>query len=462
MLATNFFARERRHPPLARLRRRSARQAQGPLPGPIPTAAPGANQRVEHLACSSILRLHGRGRVAFVIPPRTASASPGVLQGMSVTVSDHRAAARRGLPRFLFDYLDGGAQSERTMQSNEARLAELVLRQRVLVDVGEVTTGSTLLGRPVAIPLALAPVGLAGLYARRGECQAARAAHRRNVPFCLSTVGACGLGEVAAASASPIWFQLYMMRDRGLARDLLAAARDAGVTTLLLTVDMPAPGLRYRDHRSGFTGGLPHVASLRRALQALVRPRWAWDVGLFGRPHTLGNVAPALGRRAGVDDFIRWMAANFDPTVTWRDVEALRDAWPGKLVVKGVLDADDALRAAELGADGIVVSNHGGRQLDGAPATAMALPAIAEAVGERLDVLVDGGVRSGTDVVKMLALGARGVLIGRPWVYALAAGGEAGVARLLDQFEAEMRITMALAGVTAVRDIDRSVLTPRG
>lgn len=377
---------------------------------------------------------------------------------MSITVSDYRAAARRALPRFLFEYLDGGAQTESTLRRNEAELAEVVLRQRVLVDVSGVTTKATLLGRSVAMPLALAPVGLAGLYARRGERQAARAAHREGVPFCLSTVGACGIEEVAGASESPVWFQLYMMRDRGLARELLARAQEAGVTTLVVTVDMPAPGLRYRDHRTGFTGSSRWVGAVRRMLQASARPVWAWDVGLCGRPHTLGNIAPALRARAGVDDFIAWMAANFDRTVTWRDLAEVREAWPGKLVIKGILDVQDGQRACDLGADAIVVSNHGGRQLDGAPATAAVLPAIADAVDRRLEVLVDGGVRSGTDIVKMLALGAQGVLIGRPWVYALASGGEDAVARLLVQFQTEMRVTMALAGLTHVPAIDYSAV----
>jgi L-lactate dehydrogenase (cytochrome) len=381
---------------------------------------------------------------------------------MSVTVSDYRADARRALPRFLFEYLDGGAQTERTLRRNEADLADVSLRQRVLVDVSEVTTRANLLGRSVAMPLVLAPVGLAGLYARRGERQAARAAHRHDIPFCLSTVGACAIDEVAEASGSPIWFQLYMMRDRALASELLAAAQEAGVTTLVMTVDMPAPGLRYRDHHSGFTGSSPQLGALRRMLQALARPGWAWDVGVRGRPHTLGNIAPALGERAGVDDFIAWMAANFDPTVTWRDLADVRQAWPGKLVIKGILDAQDARRVCDLGADAIVVSNHGGRQLDGAPATAAVLPAIADAVDRRLEVLVDGGVRSGTDIVKMLALGADGVLMGRPWVYALASGGEAAVSRLLAQLHAEMRITMALAGLTDVGAIDRGALAPCG
>lgn len=371
------------------------------------------------------------------------------------STTDFREAARRRLPRFLFDYIDGGAYAERTLARNVADLADLSLRQRVLKDVSRVSTKATLFGVEQAMPVALAPVGLTGMYARRGECQAARAAAKKGVPFCLSTVGVCDVDEVARASSAPIWFQLYVLRDRAFMRDLLARAAGAGATTLVFTVDMPVPGARYRDAHSGMSG--PNAAA-RRILQAVLKPDWAWDVGVMGRPHTLGNVAPVLGDNSGLEDFMGWLGANFDPSIQWKDLEWIREVWKGPLVIKGVLDPEDAKAAADIGADGIVVSNHGGRQLDGVLSSARALPAIAEAVGDRLTVLADSGVRSGLDVVRMLALGAQGVLLGRAWVYALAARGESGVTQLLDLFEKEMRVAMALTGVNSVAEIDRSIL----
>ena len=372
------------------------------------------------------------------------------------STTDFREAARRRLPRFLFDYIDGGAYAERTLARNVSDLAELSLRQRVLkADVSDIDLSSTLFGVRQALPLALAPIGLAGMYARRGEVQAARAAAKKGVPFCLSTVSVCDLAEVSKASPAPIWFQLYVLRDRGFMRDLLAKAKEAGASALVFTVDMPVPGARYRDAHSGMSG--PNAA-VRRMLQAVGKPAWAWDVGLRGRPHTLGNVAPVLGDKSGLEDFMGWLGANFDPSIQWRDLEWIRDLWQGPLIIKGVLDPEDARAAAGLGADGVVVSNHGGRQLDGVLSTTRALPAIAEAVGDRLTVLADSGVRSGLDVVRMLALGAKGVLLGRAFVYALAARGETGVTQLLDLVEKEMRVAMALTGVRDLASIDRSLL----
>ena len=371
------------------------------------------------------------------------------------SAADFRAAAKRRLPRFLFDYIDGAAYAELTCRRNMADLAEVALRQRVLVDVSQVDTGTILFGRRQALPVALGPVGLAGMYARRGEAQAARAAAAKGVPFSLSSLSVCGLREVAAASEAPIWFQLYIIRDRGYMAELLALAREIGCAGLLFTVDLPMPGARYRDLHSGLSG--PH-ARWRRFGQALAHPRWAWDVGLRGRPHGLGNFAPVLGPDSGLEDYVGWINGNFDPSLTWSDLDWIRAHWPGPLVIKGILDPADAREAVKLEADGIVVSNHGGRQLDGVLSTARALPAIADAVGGALTLLVDGGVRSGLDVVRMLALGADGVLLGRAWAYALAAGGGAGVERLIDIFQAEMRVAMALTGVTKVSRIDRSIL----
>ena len=371
---------------------------------------------------------------------------------------DYRELARRRLPRFLFEYIDGGSYAEVTLRRNISELENVALRQRVLRDVSRIDLSTQLLDQQFALPVALAPIGLAGMNARRGECQAVRAANNANIPFTLSTVSACNLEEVAAASNAPFWFQLYMIRDRGFMRDLMARALAAGCSTLVFTVDMPVPGSRYRDYHSGLAGAPGLTGAIRRAFQGAMRPGWAWDVGICGRPHNLGNVAPVLGDTSGIEDFFAWMRNNFDPSVTWKDLDFIRSEWPGPLIIKGILDADDAVCAADLGADGIVVSNHGGRQLDGVPATARALPVIADTVGERLTVLADGGIRSGLDVVRMLALGAKGVLLGRAWAYALAGGGEQGVSHVLQLIEAEMRVAMSLTGVTRVDEITRDIL----
>jgi L-lactate dehydrogenase (cytochrome) len=373
-------------------------------------------------------------------------------------IADFREAARRRLPHFLFEYVDGGSYAEETLRRNISDLAGIALRQRVLADVADIDLSAELLGQKLAMPVALAPIGLAGMNARRGEVQALRAAETAGVPFTLSTVSVCPLPEVSTAAAKPFWFQLYMIRDRGHMRDLLAQAREAQVSTLVFTVDMPVPGSRYRDVRSGLAGASGPMGALRRFAQAAMRPAWAWDVGLMGRPHHLGNIAPVLQGRTGLEDFFAWMRANFDPGIHWRDLDFIRSEWSGPLILKGILDPEDAKQAAEVGADGIVVSNHGGRQLDGVLSTARALPPIADAVGDRLTVLADGGVRSGLDVVRMLALGAKGVLLGRAWAFALAAGGEAGVAKMLELIAAEMRVAMALTGVTRVSQISRANL----
>ncbi|HEU0066669.1 MAG TPA: FMN-dependent L-lactate dehydrogenase LldD [Sphingomonas sp.] len=374
---------------------------------------------------------------------------------------DYREMARRRLPHFLFEYLDGGSYGEVTLRRNIADLEDIALRQRVLTDVSRLDVSTTLFGQPMRLPVALAPIGLAGLNARRGEVQAVRAANAAGIPFCLSTVSACPLSELSAATDQPFWFQLYMIRDRGFMKDLLAQARAARCSALVFTVDMPVPGSRYRDYRSGLAGASGFAGSLRRTAQALMRPGWAYDVGVRGRPHALGNVAPVLGKNTGLEDFFAWMRDNFDPTVSWADLDFIRAQWDGPLIIKGILDAEDALAAASLGADGIVVSNHGGRQLDGVPSTARALPPIAAAVGDQLTVLADGGVRSGLDVVRMLALGAKGVLLGRAWAYALAARGEAGVSHMLQLIEAEMRVAMALTSCPSIAAIGPEALVRR-
>ena len=369
--------------------------------------------------------------------------------------SDYREAARRKLPPFLFHYIDGGAYAERTLHRNVEDFAEIALRQRVLRDMSDLDLSTELFGETMALPIVLAPVGLTGMYARRGEVQAARAAASRGVPFTLSTVSICPIEEVGPAIDRPIWFQLYVLRDRGFMAQALERAKAAGVRTLVFTVDMPTPGARYRDAHSGMSG--PHAA-IRRASQALTHPAWAWDVGVRGRPHDLGNVSHYLGQATGLADYISWLGANFDPSITWKDLQWIRDAWDGALVIKGILDPDDARDAAALGADGIVVSNHGGRQLDGVSSTAHALPGIADSVKGKLRILVDSGIRNGLDVVRAIALGADAVMLGRAYVYALAANGEAGVCNLLDLFEKEMRTAMTLTGTRTIAAIDRSVL----
>lgn len=363
---------------------------------------------------------------------------------------DFRRAAQRRLPRFLFDYVDGGALDEATLKANESDLSQILLRQRVLHAMDGVDLSTMLLGQELALPIILGPVGLSGMLACRGEVQAARAAAKAGIPYTLSTVSVCPIAEVAEASPQPIWFQLYVLKDRGFMADALARATALGVTTLVFTVDMPTPGSRYRDPHSGMSGPW---AGTRRMTQAVVHPHWALDVGVLGRPHDLGNISAYRGQATGLADYIGWLGANFDPSIGWKDLEWIRDSWQGQIIIKGILDPDDARDAVKFGADALVVSNHGGRQLDGTLSTAAALPGIVEAVAKAIPILADSGVRSGVDVLRFLALGADAVMLGRAYAYALAAGGEAGVSRLLSLFEAEMRTNMTLMGVKKVADL---------
>jgi len=351
--------------------------------------------------------------------------------------SDYRAAAQRILPPFLFHYIDGGAYAEQTLRRNVEDLANIALRQRVLKNMSALSLETRLFNETLAMPVALAPVGLCGMYARRGEVQAARAADSKGIPFTLSTVSVCPIEEVAPAINRPMWFQLYVLRDRGFMRNALERAKAAGCSTLVFTVDMPTPGARYRDAHSGMSGS---NAALRRYIQSATHPQWAWDVGINGRPHDLGNISAYLGKPTGLADYIGWLANNFDPSISWQDLEWIRDFWDGPMVIKGILDADDARDAVRFGADGIVVSNHGGRQLDGVLSSTRALPAIADAVKGDIAILADSGIRNGLDVVRMVALGADCVLLGRAWLYALATHGEKGVANLLTLIEKEMRV----------------------
>jgi L-lactate dehydrogenase (cytochrome) len=368
----------------------------------------------------------------------------------AASVSDYRAFAKARLPHFLFEYLDGGSYDEVTLKRNVEDLQAVALKQRVLRNVSSIDLTTELFGKQWRLPVGLGPVGLSGLYARRGEVQAARAAAAANVPFALSTVSACSLREVSASGNVP-WFQLYFVKDRGFVGQMIETAKEVGSAALILTVDLAVPGSRYRDYRAAGAG-------LRRTAQLLARPNWLWDVGIRGRPISLGNLEPIVGKRAPLKDFQTWISANFDPSVTWKDVEWVRSRWSGPLIIKGILDPDDAREAVANRVDGIVVSNHGGRQLDGALSSARALPPIADAVAGRLPILADGGVRSGLDVVRMLALGANFVLLGRGWAYALAARGQAGVAHALKLIEAEMRVAMALTGCASVSEINEQIL----
>jgi L-lactate dehydrogenase (cytochrome) len=371
------------------------------------------------------------------------------------SASDYREAARRKLPRFLFDYIDGGAYAEHTLRANSADLTSISLRQRILKNVETLSLETTLFDQPLSMPVILAPVGLTGMFARRGEVQAVKAAENKGIPLCLSTVSVCSIEEVAAQSQQSIWFQLYVLKDRGFMKNALERAKAAGVKNLVFTVDMPTPGARYRDAHSGMSG--PFAGS-RRILQAMTKPDWAFNVGVMGRPHDLGNISKYLGKAVTLEDYMGWLANNFDPSISWSDLEWIRDFWKGPMIIKGILDPQDARDAVSFGADGIVVSNHGGRQLDGVLSTAKALPPIMQAVGNDLTVLVDSGIRSGLDVVRMLAMGAKGVLLGRSMAYALAADGQRGVENMLDIFAKEMRVAMTLTGVTSIGQIDESTL----
>ena len=374
------------------------------------------------------------------------------------SVRDYRELARRRLPRQLFDYIDGGAYEEATMSANVADLRSLQLRQRVLRDVSERRLSTTVLGTDLALPVVLAPVGLAGMFARRAEVQAARAAERGGVTFCESTVSICGIEEVAAATSRPFWYQLYVMRDRSYAEELMARAWAAGCRVLVLTVDLAVVGARDRDVRNGLAGSLTPLQQLRRGFDLASHPSWVRDVALGGKPLTFGNLEKAVPDASTPDAFKEWVDGQFDPSVTWDELAWVRDNWPGRIALKGILDPDDAREAVTRGADAVIVSNHGGRQLDDVPSTITALPAIVDAVGESIEVLVDGGIRSGLDVVKALALGARACLVGRAWAYGVAARGEAGVAHVLDIMRGEMLVALGLIGVNDVADLDRSAL----
>jgi L-lactate dehydrogenase (cytochrome) len=374
------------------------------------------------------------------------------------TVGDYRELARRRLPRQIFDYIDGGAYEERTMRANVADLERVLLRQRVMRDVSARDQATEVLGQPLKSPMILAPVGLGGMFAPRAEVQAARAAERAGVPFIESTLSICSVEEVAGAVSAPPWYQLYVMRDRAYAEDLMSRAAAVGSPVLVLTVDLAVVGSRHRDTRNAVAGGVSRWATARRALDIVGHPRWIRSVALGGKPLTFGNLEKAVPDANSPAAFREWVDSQFDPSITWEDVAWVREHWKGRLLIKGVLDREDARRAVDAGVDGVVVSNHGGRQLDSVSSTVRALPDVVDAVGNQVEVLVDGGVRNGLDVVKMVALGAKAVLIGRAWAWSVAARGEAGVRHMLAVMKADIDVALGLTGYTSIAALDRSAL----
>jgi L-lactate dehydrogenase (cytochrome) len=374
-----------------------------------------------------------------------------------VSVEDYRRLARRRLPRLLYEYIDGAALTESAKTRNTSDFADIHLRQRVLTGVETVSLKTEVLGTELSMPVVLAPIGMSGMFARRGEVQGARAARDAGTIATLSTMSICDLREVVGA-AGPVWFQLYLLRDRDYMKLLLQRAWDLGCRVLAFTVDVAVPGERLREHRQGLAGGTGLADEARRAVDGLMHPAWLYDVYLMGRPHGFGNVAEAYSGKGGFGGFWTWVKEALQVSLTPDDIAWVRENWPGKLLIKGVLDADDARVAAEAGADGVIVSNHGGRQLDSAPSGIAALPRVVDAVGDRMTILMDGGVRSGEDVVKAMAMGAQACLIGRPWAYALAARGEAGVAHVLALFRKQIATTLVLAGCDDVRNVGTAMI----
>jgi L-lactate dehydrogenase (cytochrome) len=371
-------------------------------------------------------------------------------------IEDLRQTARRKVPRAFFDYAEAGSYSQATLRANRDDLERIKLRQRVLVDVSQRDLTTTIMGEKVALPLALAPIGLCGMQYGDGEILACRAAQAAGIPFTLSTMSICSIEDVAQAVDKPFWFQLYVMRDRGFIRALIERAVAAKCSALVLTVDLQVLGQRHCDVRNGMT--VPPQIKLANVIDIATKPAWALSI-LRGRRKTFGNLAGHVRGMENVNSLAQWTAGQFDPALNWKDVEWIRSLWPGKLILKGILDVEDARTAATVGAGALVVSNHGGRQLDGAPSSISALPKVVEAVGDVIEVMFDGGIRSGQDVMRALAYGARACMIGRSYIYGLGAGGEAGVAAAIDILARELDVTMALCGVKSVRDIDRSVIT---
>jgi L-lactate dehydrogenase (cytochrome) len=370
-------------------------------------------------------------------------------------IDDLREIARRKVPKAFFEYADSGSYSQQTLRANREDMERIKLRQRVLVDVDQRDLSTTLLGEKLALPLALAPIGLCGMQHGDGEILACRAAQAAGIPFTLSTMSICSIEDVAAAVKKPFWFQVYVIRDRGFIRELIARAAAAKCSALVLTVDLQILGQRHCDVRNGMT--VPPEIKLANLIDIATKPAWALSI-LKGRRKTFGNLAGHVKGMDNVNSLAQWTASQFDPTLSWKDVEWIKSLWPGKLILKGIMDLDDARLAAKSGADALIVSNHGGRQLDGAPSSISALPRIVDAVGNDIEVMFDGGVRSGQDVVRALALGARACMIGRSYVYGLGAGGQAGVSKAIEIIGKELDVTMALTGTRNVRDLDRRAL----
>lgn len=386
-----------------------------------------------------------------LLPDRSLGLAPG-------SISDYRELARKRIPRQLFDYIDGGAYDEATLRANVDDMADIALRQRVMRDVSELKYDVELFGQKLAMPVILGPVGLGGMFAQRAEVQAAQAAEAAGIPFCESTVSICGLEEVAENTSTPPWYQLYVMRDRSFAETLMARAKQIGSPVLILTVDLPVVGARYRDDRNGLSSIVPTHKKIRQGIDMAMHPHWIYHVGIKGKPHTFGNLESMVPDARTPNQFKRWVDSQFDPSVSWDDLAWVREHWDGPLVLKGILDPDDAKRAVDAGVEGIVVSNHGGRQLDATPSTITALPAVARAVDGQIKVLVDGGIRSGLDVVKAMALGADACLIGRAWAWAVAGRGQAGVEHILRIIKADLDVALALTGVTDITKIDENAL----
>jgi L-lactate dehydrogenase (cytochrome) len=376
---------------------------------------------------------------------------------MMTCIEDMRLQARRRVPRMFFDYADRGSYAEETLRINRTDLERIKLRQRVLVDVAQRDLRTTIVGEPASLPVALAPIGLCGMQWGDGEILACRAAQAAGIPFCLSTMSICAIEDVAAAVERPFWFQLYVMKDRGFVREMIERAIAARCSALVLTVDLQVLGQRHCDLRNGMT--VPPEIRVRNLLDIATKPGWAVSI-LRGKRKTFGNLAGHVRGMEGVRSLAQWIAGQFDPSLSWKDIEWIRDLWPGTLVLKGLLDVEDAKRAAKTGATALVVSNHGGRQLDGAMSSIAALPRIVDAVGSEIEIMFDGGIRSGQDVMRALALGARSCMIGRAYLYGLGAGGQAGVTRAIEILRNELDVTMALTGTACVEDIGRQVLSP--
>jgi L-lactate dehydrogenase (cytochrome) len=371
------------------------------------------------------------------------------------SVDDLRDMAKKRVARAIFEYVDCGAYTECTLRANRTDIEAIGLRQRVGIDVDQRSTRTTLLGTEATMPLILAPVGLLGLNWANGEILAARAANRFGVPFTLSTMSICSIEDVAEGTGKPFWFQLYVMRDRAFAASLIERAKAAKCSALVLTLDLQIQGQRHRDLKNGLA--VPPKLTLGTALDVMTKPGWALNV-MTSKRRSFGNLQGRIKNADSLTTLSQWIAGQFDPTLSWKDVEWVKNLWGGPLVLKGILDVEDAKIAAQSGADAIVVSNHGGRQLDGAVSSIRALPEIAAAVGDKIEVWFDGGIRSGQSLLKALALGAKAAMIGRAFAYGLGAMGEAGVTRTLEVMQKELDVTMALTGIRTIKDASPSIL----